>query len=250
MSEDQAQRNIRLTVAYKGTAYSGWQIQPNVPTVQGALERRLEEMTGHFCRVRASGRTDAGVHAQGQLANFITTSRVPLRGFLRGLNTLLPEDIGVLTVEEVPLDFDSRRNNHGKHYRYSLWNQRPPSPRLAPYCLQIHKPLDLMAMAEAGRLLVGTHDFAAFRAANCERETTVRTIFRCTICHEPPLVYIDVEGSAFLKNMVRIITGTLLDVGRGKREPQLITALLDEGDRTKAGMTVPPQGLCMMRVFL
>ncbi len=247
---EQPPRNIRLIIAYQGTRYSGWQIQPNAPTVQGALERRLEEMTGHFCRVRAAGRTDAGVHALGQVANFNTTSSVPLRGFLRGLNTLLPDDIGVLAVEEVAPDFDSRRNNHGKHYRYSLWNQRPPSPREVPYYMHIHKPLDLRAMAEAGRLLVGTHDFAAFRAANCERETTVRTIFRCTICHEAPLVHIDVMGSAFLKNMVRIITGTLLEVGRGKHAPSQISALLEEGDRTKAGMTVPPQGLCMMRVFL
>ena len=250
MSEDLPQRNILLTVAYEGTRYSGWQIQPNVPTVQGALERRLEEMTGHRCRVRAAGRTDAGVHALGQIANFPTTCKIPLRGFLRGLNTLLPDDIGVVAVDEVPMEFDARRTNHGKHYRYSLWNQRAPSPRDARYYLHVHKPLDLSAMAAAGRLLVGTHDFAAFRAANCERETTVRTIFRCTICHAPPLVHIDVEGSAFLKNMVRIITGTLLEVGRGKRAPEAINELLAEGDRRKAGMTVPPQGLCMVRVFL
>ena len=247
---DHPPRNILLTVAYQGTRYSGWQIQPNVPTVQGKLERRLEEIAGHPCRVRAAGRTDAGVHALGQLVNFVTTSRVPLRGFLRGLNTLLPDDIGVMAVREVPMAFDSRRDNHGKRYRYTLWNQRLPSPRDTPYYLHIHKPLDLSAMARAGRLLVGTHDFAAFRAANCERETTVRTIFRCTICHEGPLVHIDVEGSAFLKNMVRIITGTLLEVGKGKREPGLITELLESCDRRDAGMTVPPQGLCMMRVFL
>ncbi len=243
-------RNILLTIAYQGTRYSGWQIQPNVPTVQGALERRLEEIAGHACRVRAAGRTDAGVHALGQLANFVTTSRVPMRGFLRGLNTLLPDDIGVVAVDEVPMEFDSRRDNHGKSYRYSLWNQRPPSPRDAPYYLHIHKPLDLLAMSRAGRLLVGTHDFAAFRAANCERETTVRTIFRCTIDHQQPWVHIDVVGSAFLKNMVRIITGTLLQVGQRKRPPEDILQLLERGDRREAGITVPPQGLCMVRVFL
>ena len=243
-------RNIRLTIAYEGTAYSGWQIQPAVPTVQGLIEQRLEEMTGHPCRLRAAGRTDAGVHSRGQLANFPTTCRIPLGGFLRGLNTLLPDDISILSVEQVAPDFDSRRHNSGKHYRYSLWNQRAPSPLHSPFVVQIHKPLDLLAMAAAAPAFVGTHDFAGFRSASCERETTVRTIFRCSICHEHPLVHIDVDGSAFLKNMVRIIAGTLLDVGRGRKTPDQIPALIQEADRTRAGMTMPPRGLCMMRVFL
>lgn len=244
-------RNIRLTIAYVGTAYSGWQIQPHSPTVQGVIEGLLHELTGAPCRLRAAGRTDAGVHAQGQVANFHTAASIPLRGFHRGLNALLPSDIAILEVDEVDADFDTRRHNQGKHYRYSLWNQRNPSPQQGPTSWHLYRPLDLGAMAEAAQLFQGTHDFCAFRAASCERETTVRTIFRCTLCDEGPLVHLDVEGTAFLRNMVRIMAGTLVEVGLGKRAPATVADLLRPGaDRRLAGLTAPAHGLCLVRVFI
>lgn len=242
-------RNIRLTIAYRGTAYSGWQIQPTAPTVQGEIEARLLQMTGAPCRLRAAGRTDAGVHATGQVANFRTESAIKPGAFHRGLNALLPADIAIQAVEEVGPDYDSRRHNQGKHYRYRIWNRRVPSPRHRETCWHLHRPLALEPMAAAARLLVGTHDFAAFRAASCERETTVRTLFRCTVAAEPPLVRIDVEGTAFLRNMVRIIAGTLVEVGRGQREPSSVAALLADGQRPMAGVTAPPEGLTLVRVF-
>lgn len=244
------QRNIRLTIAYQGTAYSGWQIQDNAPTVQEEIEQRLLQMTGERCRLRVAGRTDAGVHARGQVANFHTTAAIPLQGFHRGLNALLPEDISILSAEQVAPDFNSRRDNHGKRYRYSIWNTRQRSPGHAPWSWQIHRPLDLQAMADAAWRLVGRHDFSAFRTAQCDAPTTERTIYRCTVRHEQPMVQIDVEGTAFLRNMVRIIAGTLQAIGRNQRSPALIDELLRDGDRDRAGMTAPPHGLCLMKVFL
>lgn len=243
-------RNLRLTIAYDGSAYAGWQIQPNAPTVQGAIEERLRAMTQAPTRLRAAGRTDAGVHAEGQVANFLTESTIPQRGFQRGLNALLPPDLAILAVDEVPLEFDARRCNRGKHYRYAIWNQRTPSPTLRGRSLHLHRPLDLVAMAEAARHLVGTHDFAGFRAADCERLTTVRTLYRVSVSGEGPLVTIDVEGTAFLRNMVRILAGTLLAVGQGDRAPDTIPALLAARDRTAAGVTLPAHGLTLVRVFL
>jgi tRNA pseudouridine38-40 synthase len=243
-------RNLRFVIAYRGAGYNGWQVQPGVPTVQGTIESRLEQMTERPCRLRAAGRTDAGVHAAGQVANWLTPSTLSTMAFFRGLNALLPDDISVLSVTEVPLDFDARRHNQGKAYRYSIWNSPAPNPRLAPVSFHAHRPLDLQAMAAAARHFVGTHDFAAFRAASCERETTVRTVFRCTLSQEGSLIQIDVEGTAFLKNMVRIMVGTLIEVGRAKREAASLLGLLQEPDRSQAGMTAPAHGLTLRRVFL
>ncbi len=242
-------RNLRLVIAYQGTAYCGWQIQPSVPTVQGVIEEELRLMTQQPCRLRAAGRTDAGVHALGQVANFLTESNIPLQGFFRGLNALLPPDISILAIDEVPLELDARRHNRGKHYRYSIWNCRSPAPRFAATSYHLHRPLDLSAMALASRLLVGTHDFSSFRSASCERESTIRTIYRCTVSREGDLIQIDVEGTAFLKNMVRIMAGTLIEVAQHSRDPQSVLELFYAQDRRQAGITAPAHGLCLMRVF-
>ena len=243
-------RNLRLVIAYQGTRYAGWQLQPRSPTVQGTIEEKLLQMTQQLCRLRVAGRTDAGVHARGQVANFRTESGLNERAFFRGLNALLPDDIAILAVDEVAPEYDSRRHNQGKHYRYSIWNQRAPSPELAATTHHLHRPLDVVAMARAARCFVGTHDFASFRSASCERLTTVRSLYRCSISWAPPLVHIDVEGTAFLKNMVRIIAGTLVEVGRGDRGAESIQELLGQARRPEAGVTLPPQGLCLMRVFI
>ena len=243
-------RNLRLVLAYQGTAYAGWQIQPNAPTVQGVVEERLRQLTQRPTRLRVAGRTDAGVHATGQMANFLTESSLAPRVFLRGLNALLPPDISVRSVEEVPLDFDSRRHNLGKHYRYSIWTARIASVEQRPRSYHLHRPLDLVAMATAARHFVGTHDFSACRAADCECKTTTRTLYRCSVSRDGALAQIDIEGTAFLKNMVRIIAGTLVEVGRGERAADSMPELLRSGHRPAAGMTLPPHGLCLVRVFL
>ncbi len=243
-------RNILLTVAYQGGAYAGWQIQPRDPTVQGHIHEQLKIMTGHDVRLRSAGRTDAGVHAQGQVANFRTTSDIPIRGFLRGLNTLLPHDISILAAKEVPLAFDARCHNRGKHYRYTIYNQRASSPRHVLNSWHIHRPLDLQAMARAGEHLCGCHHFDAFRSARCQRENTRRTLYRVSVADDGPLVYIDVVGSAFLRNMVRVIAGTLVGVGRGRMDPDAVAQILAGQDRRKAGVTAPPHGLTLLQVYV
>jgi tRNA pseudouridine38-40 synthase len=184
------------------------------------------------------------------VANLLTASAIPLRGFLRGLNALLPADIAVCSVQEAPLAFDARRHNHGKRYCYAIYNRRPPAPRLTRTSYHLHRPLDLQRMAAAARLLVGTHDFAAFRSASCDRETTVRTIYRCSVSDRGDgLVQLRVEGTAFLKHMVRIIAGTLIEVGKGQRPVESPAELLAGGQRAAAGFTAPAHGLCLERVY-
>lgn len=243
-------RNIRLIVAYDGTAYCGWQLQPAAPTVQGAIEGVLAQLTQAPCRLRGAGRTDAGVHAEGQVANFLTMTRLDCHRLLRGLDALLPRDIAIRAVDEVALEFDARRDNHGKHYRYLVFRPRERDVACCKRAWHVHGPLDLSLMARAATRLIGRHDFAAFRAADCERETTIRTISRLTITEQPPVLRIDVEGTAFLKNMVRIITGTLVELGRGRHGLERIDELLATGDRRRGGATAPAQGLTMMKVFL
>lgn len=251
LERQQERRNIKLVIAYLGAAYHGWQFQPDLPTVQGAIEHCLQIMTQGkgTCRLRGAGRTDAGVHARGQVANFFTTSRITALGFFKGINSLLPKDIAILTVEDVPLQFDSRRDNQGKHYRYTIWNAKSPAPTFAAFSYHVYNPLDVDAMAEAARHFIGTHNFASFQSASCERDNPIRTLYRCTVCKENDVIYIDVEGTAFLKNMVRIIAGTLIDVGRGDRSPKSIPELIQAQDRTRAGMTAPAHGLTLAEVF-
>jgi tRNA pseudouridine38-40 synthase len=189
------------------------------------------------------------VHARAQLASFRTESEIAADAFYRGLNALLPHDVRVLHCQDTTLEFDPRRDNGGKHYRYSIYCGRILPPDVERFFFHRHGPLDLRLMAENAAKLVGRHDFAAFRAADCERVTTVRTIYRCTISTRGPSVVIDVEGTAFLKNMVRIIAGTLIDIGCGKLEPTIISGLLKGGDRRQSGITAPAKGLCLMRVF-
>jgi tRNA pseudouridine38-40 synthase len=244
-----ARRNLRLVVEYDGTAYGGWQVQANAPSVQGAIEAAIHHMSSAEVRLRAAGRTDAGVHARGQVANFYTETNIPAHGWRKGLNSLLPPDIAVREAAEVPLEFDARRAAKGKLYRYTVWNAETRSPLCARFSWHVRAPLDDAAMQAAAHPLVGRHDFRAFRAADCERVTTIRDLSRLEVRREDGALVIEVVATAFLKNMVRIIVGTLVAAGHGKLTPANIAAIRDQGDRTLAGMTAPPQGLCLVEVY-
>lgn len=289
---------IRLTLAYEGTDFVGWQRQRNGLSVQEVLETALHKVTGQAVACRAAGRTDSGVHALGQVVTFrlgepsaaaaasnstpppapvaepgtepetklvtepgtrpVTrpatqpvTRPVSLRALVHGTNYHLPPAIRVLDAQLAPDEFDARFSASGKLYRYQLWNAPTESPLHARTHWHIIAPLQLAAMQAAAQVLVGHHDFRAFRAATCERLTTDRTVRRLAICAQGPYpapVYIDVEATAFLRNMVRILAGTLVYVGRGKLTAADVAELLRSGDRTRAGPTAPAHGLILWRV--
>ena len=242
-------RTLRLIIEYDGTDFSGWQRQAGQRTVQQCLEEAFAVMTGGPACVRGAGRTDAGVHADGQVASVQLASCIPALGFMRGLNSNLPRDIAVLDVADMPAGFNARWGARGKIYRYLIWNHSVRSPRRARDSWHVFAPLDVHAMHEAAALLCGEHDFSAFRAADCERRTTVRVLRRFDVYRDGGLITCEVEGTAFLKNMVRILVGTLVAVGHGKMTAATIRELLTHGDRTKAGMTAPACGLTLAKVI-
>jgi tRNA pseudouridine38-40 synthase len=242
-------RVLRVVVAYDGTDFSGWQRQPGMRTVQGVLEDGLRALLGEDIFVRGAGRTDAGVHADGQVASLGLASSIPPHGLLRGLNAALPDDVALVDVAEVASDFDARFSARGKVYRYTVWNHMVRSPRHARTTWHVRRTLDMAAIREAAAALVGEHDFRAFRAADCERRTTRRIIRRLDVERQGAVLTFDVEATAFLKNMVRILVGTLVDVGRGIIGPEAITRMFATGDRAAGGMTAPPQGLTLLRVL-
>ncbi len=241
-------RNLRILIEYDGTDFAGWQRQPGQRTIQAEIEAAIAQMTGEAVLVRGAGRTDAGVHAQGQVANFTLDANIPTLGLLRGLNSLLPPDIALLDVAEAPPEFDARFSAHGKLYRYHIWNHLVRSPLNARVSWHCRGAIDLEAIRAAAAALVGQHDFRAFRAADCERRTTIRIIRRLDVSRAGDLIAFEVEATAFLKNMVRILVGTLTDLGRGRITPDVIPAMLTTGDRTIGGVTAPPQGLTLVRV--
>lgn len=242
-------RTLKLIIEYEGTRYAGWQIQPNGLSVQEVVEGALARLLRERVRVFSSGRTDAGVHARGMVAAFQTEKTIPLGAFSDGLNSLLPQDISIRDASEAPLGFSPRRDAKGKHYRYTILNTPRRSPLSRLYVWRIGRRLDLKAMDQASRHFVGEMDFSAFRAANCSAKTTIRRVDSLDIALEGDLIVIDVRGSGFLKNMVRIIVGTLVAVGSGRMSPDEIPVILASGDRKMAGSTAPPQGLCLMEVF-
>jgi tRNA pseudouridine38-40 synthase len=242
-------RVLRAIVSYDGTDFSGWQRQPGMRTVQGCLEDGIRELLGEEVFVRGAGRTDAGVHADGQVASFTLASRIPPHGLLRGLNSLLPADVALLDVAEAAPDFDARFSARGKVYRYTVWNHLVRSPLHARTAWHVRRALDMTAVRQAAAALVGEHDFRAFRASDCERRTTRRIIRGLDVDRQGAILTFDIEATAFLKNMVRILVGTLVDVGRGQLEPDTIARMLETGDRTKGGITAPPQGLTLLRVM-
>ncbi len=241
-------RNIRLTLEYDGTDFSGWQIQREGRTVQGVLEAALASMTRTPTRVRGAGRTDAGVHALGQVANFRTECHVPPVGFHRGLNAILPRDLAVLEAAEVDESFDARRHARGKRYTYRVWNHETRTPSEERTTWHVRAPLDVDAINAAAQPLLGEHDFRAFRAAD-QRESTVRLMRRIEAARRGSVVIIEVEATAFLKHMVRILVGTLVAAGRREITSDDVAVILASRDRTRAGLTAPPQGLCLSEVY-
>jgi len=237
-----------MTLAYDGTAYHGWQVQPGSDTVQGRLEAALGRMAGTGVSVTAAGRTDAGVHALGQVAHTRLERAIPVEGILRGLNSMLPEDIRVLAVVEADEDFHARYWARDRTYRYHLDRAAVPLPFRCRYALHYPYALDREVLEAGARLLVGEHDFSGFRAASCEAKTTVRRLRVSRFFErETELVY-EVAANGFLHHMVRNLVGTLLELGRGKRGLASIEALLATGDRTAAGPTAPAKGLHLVGV--
>jgi len=260
-------RNIRLRLAYDGTNYVGWQEQPNGPSIQAAVEQAIEQLTGQITRIVSAGRTDAGVHAIGQVANFQTISNIPCSNIQSGLQHFLPEDIAVVEATEVDEDFHATYSATSKWYRYVIHNADSPNPFIRRFAWQYASALDVVAMHQAAQLLVGTHDFRAFETQFPNRASSVRTIERLTVgrhadwttwslspappvseVEEGPFVWIDVIADGFLYNMVRAITGTLLQVGRGRWTNEDVLRILDEGNRSDAGETAPACGLYMVEV--
>ena len=241
-------RTILLVLEYDGTGFAGWQLQPNGRSVQEVVERALGELLDEEVRLHSAGRTDAGVHARAMPAHFITERTLPLRAFRDGLNRLLPVDVAVREAREMPDGFHARFTAQGKWYRYTILRAPVRSPLLTRTAWQLRGAFDLTAMRAAANLLVGEHDFAAFRASGCAARTTVRQLESIVLVEDGALLHIDVRGSGFLRNMVRMLVGTLVEVGRGKRPAQDIVRLLANETGVRCGPTAPPQGLCLMAV--
>jgi tRNA pseudouridine38-40 synthase len=240
--------NIKLTVEYDGTRYHGWQIQPNGETIQAVLERAVSTFVGTKTRVTGSGRTDAGVHALGQVVNFVSERDLDLRKLRLGLNALTPQDISIKEVEMVADSFDARRDGRSRIYEYQILNRPTPSPFHLNRAWHIHEPLSLEPMREAVRCLEGEHDFSSFRAAGCDALHPVRIVYRTCLEQRGELVVYTIEATAFLRHMVRNIVGTMVEVGRGVRGAQSFAELLAARDRTQAGPTAPPHGLYLVEV--
>ena len=238
-------KRIKLTVAYDGTDYCGWQIQPNGITVEKVLNRALSRLTGEDIAVTGASRTDAGVHARGNVAVFDTASTIPPERFSYAVNTLLPEDVVVVKSEEVAADWHPRYQESVKTYAYHILNREMPDPVRRKYVWHVNCPLDLEKMRTAAEYLTGEHDFKSFCSIHTGAKTTVRTIYSMDVERSGEVITIRVSGNGFLYNMVRIITGTLVEAGRGFRQPESVKELLDADERGKAGPTAPAQGLLL-----
>lgn len=265
-------RNIRITIEYDGSQYCGWQTQPKRMSIQTVLENAIKKIVNEPVKLYAAGRTDARVHAQAQVANFKTDSSIPLKNIVAALNSLLPQDIVVKEAKEVAALFHARRDAKWRIYQYRILNRKIPSAFQHNYTYFYPYQLNLSKMRKAAKYLIGTHDFTAFNASpvrnlvNIAPETgnnnlnisngaspkvvlhSLRTIHTLSIHRENEVILITIQANAYLHNMVRIIVGTLIEVGRGKLEPGQMQDILKSKQRTKAGMTVPPQGLFLMQV--
>lgn len=241
-------RRIKLTVAYDGTNYCGWQIQPNGITIEEVLNRAICKLTGEEITVTGASRTDSGVHALGNVAVFETESRIPAERFSYALNQRLPEDIVVVKSEEVPMDWHPRYQNSLKTYEYHILNTKTPIPTKRLYNCFVSFDLDVNRMRKGAEYLLGEHDFAAFCCVRTNAKTTVRTITDLQIEQNGEKIIIRVTGNGFLYNMVRIIAGVLIRVGRGFYEPEKVLELLDGKERKREAVTAPAHGLCLVGI--
>jgi tRNA pseudouridine38-40 synthase len=237
-----------MVIEYDGTDYNGWQVQPDRPSIQGALEQAIRTITGETVRVEGAGRTDAGVHARGQVAAFSLAKEPELSPLQRGLNALCGPGIVVREIAPAPDGFDPRREARRRTYEYAIDNGPWPSPFRRRYAWHVYRPLDRTAMADAAAALVGEHDFSAFQAADCDADNPIRRLFTSVVEGESGDLVYRVTATAFLRHMVRTIVGTLVEVGHGDRSVEDFARLLGERDRRRAGATAPPQGLCLVRV--
>lgn len=240
---------ILLTISYLGTAYHGWQVQPNGITVQEKMQDALEKMYTVRPALTGCSRTDAGVHALEFCCHYDTDKEIPLQGIVAGLNTYLPSDIAVLSAKRVDNDFHARYNAKGKHYVYKIYNQSAPNPFLSDRAWHIPHSLDENKMNRFLSDLVGTHDFVAFAASGRTVEDTVRTISECKITRQGNELELSVTADGFLYNMVRIITGTAVDVSYGRIDPEAAPKILKSLDRSEAGFTAPAHGLYLNKVI-
>lgn len=241
-------RNIKLTIEYDGKEYKGWQKQPKHLNIQGEIENAIKTITGEEVELIGSGRTDAGVHAFGQVANFKIESDFPIDKIATAINSQLKKSIRVLKAEEVPLEFHSRYHCHQKTYAYIIDNSEQGTAIYRNTTHHISKPLNIENMQKAANYLVGEHDFSSFKSSGTSSKSSVRTIYQAQILKEQTRVVIMLTGNGFLYNMVRIIAGTLVEVGLGDKLPEEMKDIIEAKDRQKAGKTLPAQGLFLMNV--
>lgn len=242
-------KNYKVRLAYKGTAYHGFQRQGNAYTVQQAVEEALGRLLGETVTIYGCSRTDAGVHAREFYFSFRTDNPIPIRGIIYGCNSQLPDDIAVLSCEQADDDFHARYCSKGKEYQYIVHNSEIKDPFYVDTAYRSGKHIDAVMLDREAKAFIGEHDFRGFCSADCTKENTVRTIYRFDVRREGELVIFTVSGNGFLYNMVRIMVGTLLSVAEGKLPQGCIPDLIEKRDRTLAGRTAPPQGLYLNRVF-
>lgn len=242
-------KNIRLLIEYQGTNYSGWQAQENALGIQEVIEDAIKKITGEKVRLTSSGRTDGGVHALGQVANFFTKSSIPGDNFRHPLSIELPDDIEIIESEEVDIDFHSRFHAKSKRYRYVIYNGRNPRPIYRNFSYHVRKDLNVEEMRRSLTYFIGEHDFASFMARKSEVDTTIRTIYSIEIVKKDEFIEIVVEGKSFLRHMIRIIVGTLVWVGVGKIKKEDVRKIIQGKNRQLAGPTAPPQGLFLEKVY-
>lgn len=240
-------RNLKLTIQYDGTKYCGWQKQPNSSGIQGTIEYAIYEITKEKVNIIGSGRTDAGVHALGQVANFKTNSSIPIARISDALNAKLPKDVSIIDCQEVSDDFHSRYSATGKIYRYLIYNKPYRSPLYKDISYHVRYELDIEKMRLEAKSLLGTHEFKGFMSSGSSVKDTVRTIHNISIEYSGDLIVLEVEGNGFLYNMVRIIVGTLVDIGRGRIDKPLEEIIASQ-DRGEAGHTAPAHGLFLKKV--
>ena len=243
-------KNIKIVIEYDGTDYHGWQCQANLPTVQKTIEDALRQITGESIKITGSGRTDAGVHAMGQVASFLTETQLDPETLRKALNSTLPRDISIIKAQEVPDDFHAQFSSRSKVYEYRIFNRQHPPALQRNRAWHIPEKLDAGKMKEAAAYLEGTHDFSVFATADITVKTTVRTVERIHVKKtREGIILVEIEADGFLKRMVRMITGTLVQTGRGKLSPEGFGQILAEGEKTKDVFTAPPQGLFLKKVI-